>query len=115
MITLKETKTKTCSLDKFLISKCKDQPHLLKEFIKFLYTHHAYGVYVFNYIHASESWKRDNHHEGGYPHAFIIDAFLWDATPQYHSYWSSLHDEWCSQLTGLKKKKIISNSIWKTM
>ena len=91
-------KIKTCSLDKFLIGKCEQDPHKVKLFIKFLYKHKAYGIYVFNYINAVDFWKKEYHIESSIPNDFIIRAFLWGKTPQGYDYWKNLNNLWCDFL-----------------
>lgn len=88
----------TCTLDKFLSGKCKDKPHIVKEFISFLYRQGVYGKYIFYYANTSHHWKQEYHHEWGDPLNFISAAFRWYKTPEKHPYWESIDKMWRSEL-----------------
>ena len=86
------------SLDKFLSSKCKYNPNLIKKFIRFLYKHGVYGKYIFYFVSSSEHWKQEYQRENGYPTEFISGAFRWGQTLEGHDYWKKIHLMWCFEL-----------------
>ena len=88
-------KIKIFPLDEFLIKRCKQYPHVIKEFIRFLMMHNAYGKYVFNYANASDYWKLIYHRGGAItPNKFFLRAFSWEKTPEGEDYWRNLNKMW---------------------
>ena len=87
-----------CSLEKFLSSKCRHNPSLIKKFVRFLYRHGIYGKYIFYYVSTSEYWRQEYQREDGIPSQFISSAFRWNKTPEGHDYWENIHIMWCAEL-----------------
>lgn len=87
-----------CPLDKFLISRCRHCPHVIKEFIRFLMTYDVYGRYVLNYANASDYWKQTYHREGDTPTRLLLRAFFWEKTPEGNAFWSDLNELWRNRL-----------------
>ena len=91
-------KTMAYPLDRFLISRCTQYPHVVKEFIRFLMMNNIYGKYVLNYANAPDHWKHSYHFEGDTPKELSINAFLWDQTPEGYKYWKTIDKMWRSKL-----------------
>lgn len=101
-------------LNKFIISKCKNQPYLIKVFIRFLITHEAYEKFVFNYANVSNSWKNTYHDEIGTPNLLLVRAFLWGNTPEGQDYWDNINDLWLKkqkEMEEQEKIKFITNKM----
>lgn len=70
-----------------------------KQFTEFLKKHKAYSDYCENIKTCSQDEDFHNITEflSEYrkePDTFILNAFVWDKTPQKHNYWSNLNYSW---------------------
>lgn len=72
----------------------KETRMAIKLFLKFLIKVGAYSIYIRNMTHERNAEWITKHHPIDDCYDYINDAFLWEITPEGHSYWESLHNEW---------------------